>query len=63
MARSDGGRGAPQGWCESLRCRYGFGSVSAVGTTPALASFPGFPSLSKEGSLRAQFRTRNQLAL
>jgi hypothetical protein len=52
-------RAAPLGWCESVRSRYRFGFSETVRTTPAVAFGRGFPSLSKEGSISAEFRDRN----
>jgi hypothetical protein len=52
-------RAAPLGWCESVQSRYRFGSSATVRTTPAVVCGPGFPSLSKEGSISAEFRDRN----
>ena len=60
MVRSDGGRAAPRGWCALLLSLYGFDFAVTVRTTPAVACGRGFPSLSKEGSVGAEFRDRNQ---
>ena len=66
--RSDSGRGAPLGWCESLRSCYGCGFSATVRTTPAVArgrvnaSQAFTPSLSEEGNFGAEFRHRNDLA-
>ena len=59
MARSDGGRAAPLGWCESLRSCYWLGFAATDQTTPAVTFGHGFPSLSKKGILSAEFRDRN----
>ena len=51
-------RAAPQGWCESLQSRYWLGFSDDRSNHPAAACGCGFPSLSKEGSLIAEFRDR-----
>jgi len=52
---------AALGWCAPLRSRYGFGFPATDQTTPAVDCGHGFPSLSKEGTLSAELRDRNQL--
>ena len=54
-------RAAPLGWSESLRSSYRLGFAATDQTTPAVACGRGFPSVSKEGTLSAEFRDRNQL--
>jgi hypothetical protein len=47
-------RAAPRGWYILLESRCSCVSSSAVRTTPAAVFGRGFPSLSKEGSARAE---------